>query len=341
MEKRIIQLIALVLGVFVIWTIWHPLWRYDLNEAVDPGNTVDIIFDIDKGSAAKTIAKNLEAEDLIVNDRSFLRTVEEEELTQSLRYGRFILSQDMTMREIITVLTTAGTGEMAITVIEGWTVDNIDEKLTDLGLITEGDLRKCTFNCTFEYDFLTDSFGLEGFLFPDTYFIDSATFSVEGFIDQMLTNFDNKFTDDMATATEEAGRTIQEVVNLASMLEKEVRTTNDIPIVADIIWRRLDNDWMLGIDATLLYILDTEGQTTADGSGLTSEDLQTDSPYNTRIYTGLPPSPISNPGLASLEGAVYPEATDYWFYLTTLDTGEVIYSKTNEEHEENKAIYLQ
>ena len=89
---------------------------------------------------------------------------------------------------------------------------------------------------------------------------------------------------------------------------------------------------MLGIDATLLYI--------QDDNDLSAEDLTEESPYNTRINTGLPPTPISNPGLASLMGAIYPEDSDYWFYLTTLDTGEVIYSVSNEEHEANKATHL-
>ncbi len=332
MEKRFFQFIALFLGCLIIYSFWQPFWRYALNEAVAPNDSEKIIFEIEKGSSAKIIASNLEDEDLIVSDTSFVRAVKEEDLAGSLRYGRFLLSPSMTTREIITVLTTAGTGEMAITVIEGWTVDEIDEKLADLGLITAGDLRKCTFNCTFDYDFLNGAFGLEGFLFPDTYFIDSATFSAESFIDQMLNNFNNKLTDEMRDQIKENGRTIFETVIVASMIEKEVRTTNDIPIVGGIIWKRLDNNWTLGIDATLLYI-DEDG-------ALTVEDLTAQSPYNTRINTGLTPTAISNPGLASLEGAVYSEDSDYWFYLTTLDTGEVIYAKTNEEHEVNKNEYL-
>lgn len=333
MEKRFFQLIALVLGLAVIFWIWQPFWRYALNESVDSSDTDKVIFEIEKGSSAKRIAKNLENENLIINDTSFVRAVKEEDLAGSLRYGRFLLSPSMTIRDIITVLTTEGTGEMAITIIEGWTVDEIDEKLTDLGLITAGDLRKCTFNCDFDYDFLDDAFGLEGFLFPDTYFIDSATFSTESFMNQMLSNFDSKLTEEMIEQIEENGRSIYETVIVASMIEKEVRTTNDIPIVGGIIWKRLDNNWTLGIDATLIYV-DTDGE-------LTAEDLAAQSPYNTRINTGLTPTAISNPGLESLQGAIYSEESDYWFYLTTLDTGEVIYAKTNEEHEQNKSLYLQ
>lgn len=331
MEKRLIQVFVLWLVVVAIFWVWQPFWRYALNEAVDSNDNSRIIFEIEKGSSAQKIASDLEDANLIVSDTSFVRAVKEEDLDQNLRYGKFILSPNMTTRDLITILTTVGTGEMAITVIEGWTVDDIDAKLTDLGLINEGDLRKCTFNCTFDYDFLENSFGLEGFLFPDTYFIDSASFSVEGFLTQMLNNFDNKLTDDMRTKIEKNGRSIQNTVIVASMLEKEVRTEKDTPIVAGIIWKRLDNNWTLGIDATLLYI--------QDDNEISAEDLTEQSPYNTRINTGLTPTAIGNPGLRSLEGAVYPEASDYWFYLTAPD-GEVIYAKTNEEHEENKAEYL-
>jgi UPF0755 protein len=333
MEKRFLQFIFLILGGILIWNLWHPFWRLDLNESVNPSSEETIIFEINKGSSAKTIAKNLDKKDLIVNKNSFLRTVKTEELDQSLRYGRFLLSPNMSLRDVVTILTTEGTGEMAVTIVEGWTVDEIDTKLFDLGLIAEGELRLCTFNCEFDYEFLDGNFGLEGYLFPDTYFIDSSTFNAEGFIDLMLSNFDKKFTQEMRDATKANGRTINDTIIVASMIEREVRTEKDIPIVGGIIWKRLDNDWALGIDATLLYV--------QDDNELTAEDLAEDSPYNTRINTGLTPSAISNPGLASLEGAAYPEDSDYWFYLTTLDTGEVIYGVTNDDHNNNKAKYLQ
>ena len=149
----------------------------------------------------------------------------------------------------------------------------------------------------------------------------------------MLSNFDQKFSQELRDATLANGRSLYETIIVASMIEKEVRTSADIPLVSGIIWKRLDNNWVLGIDATLLYV--------QSDNILTVEDLAQDTPYNTRTRQGLPPTPISNAGFASLEGAVYPEASDYWYYLTTLDTGEVIYSRTNEEHNQNKAIYLQ
>lgn len=333
MEKRFLQILGAGLFLIFVWTIWRPFWRLDLNEAPQPKNDSDVIFQIEKGASTQGIAKALKKEGLIVNKRSFIRVVTKEDLVHSIQFGSYVLSPSMTMREVVTTLTQAGTGEMAVTFIEGWTINDMDSYLADLGLIDAGEFKQCSFNCSFDYDFLPeDSSSLEGYLFPDTYFIDSAAFSVENMIDRMLGNFDQKFTDEMQSDLAASGRSIQEMVIVASMIEKEVFTTNDIPLVSGIIWKRLDNDWTLGIDATLLY-------NDADGE-LTASDLTNDTPYNTRLNKGLPPTPISNPGLASLNGAIYPEASDYWFYLTTLDTGEVIYATTNEEHEANKDQYL-
>ncbi|MFA5793276.1 MAG: endolytic transglycosylase MltG [Candidatus Gracilibacteria bacterium] len=332
MEKRLLQLLGLALFIVAVWQVWQPLWRYDLNESVDKDSTEKIVFEITQGESAKSIGDRLEDKGLIGNDTSFIRTVKNEDLDGLVRYGSFVLSPSMTLRDIVTTLTTEGSGEMAITVIEGWTIDHIDAKLTDMSLINSGDFKLCTFNCTFTYDFLGNDRSLEGFLFPDTYFITSKNFSSEDLINRMLQNFDNRWTDEMDTTLASSGRTLREVVTVASMLEKEVKTAGDLPIVSGIIWKRLDSEWALGIDATLLYIQD-------DGE-ISAEDLASESEYNTRLNKGLPPTAIGNPGLATLEASLSPRDSDYWFYLTDPKTDAVIYATSNEEHEANKATYL-
>ncbi len=333
MEKRLLQFFALCFGVLFLFMIWRPFWRMDLNEAPKASSEDRVVFEVSRGSSAKRIAKDLKQDKLIVNFRSFLRAVKKEGSEASLRYGSFVLSPSMTMREVITILTTQGTGERAITVIEGWTINDIDERLSELGLTNPGEFRLCIFNCSFDYDFLAEDQGsLEGFLFPDTYFIDEASFSSEQFINQMLSNFDRKLTPEMRDDIAAQGRSIYDTVIVASMIEKEVRTEEDIALVSGIMWKRLDNDWTLGIDATLLYVQEDDV--------LTAEDLAQDTPYNTRLNTGLPPSAISNPGFASLNGAVYPEESTYWFYLNEPNNGATIFAETNAEHEANKDKYL-
>jgi UPF0755 protein len=330
-EKRFLQLVALIIAIIVVWQVWHPLWRMDLNEAVNPKDTEKVTFTVASGSSARTIADDLKNAKLIVNEKSFLRTLETEGLDQNLRSGSFRLSPSMTLRDVITILT-EGNGEMVVTIPEGWTIREIDTHLTELGLIQEGEFSQCALNCEFEYDFLEDVDNLEGFLFPDTYFVDSGNFVTRNFIDKLLSNFDQKLTPELRQGIKDLGKDVHDVIIVASMIEREVFTEGDIPIVSGIIWKRLRNSWPLGIDATLLYV--------QDDNVLTAEDLQMDTRYNTRLYQGLPPTAISNPGIASIEGAIYPEDSEYWFYLNTLDTGEVIYAVTNAEHETNKDLYL-
>lgn len=332
MEKRLLQLLLLLLFLGGVWQFWNPFWRYDLNEAVDASSSEKVVFTVEKGSSAKSIAENLESLDLIISDNSFIKTVESEALDGKLRYGSFVLSPSMTLREVITVLTTEGTGELALTVPEGWTIEDIDAELTEMKLIEAGAFETCTKTCDFTYDFLSEDQSLEGYLFPDTYFVDSETFKVEDLINQMLQNFDKKWDETLQSKLDASGRNLVDVVKVASMVEKEVRTSEDLPLVAGIIWKRLDNDWTLGIDATLLY--------EDEDHSISAEDLDSDNAYNTRKHTGLPPTPICNPGLASLEATLSFEASDYWFYLTDVN-GAVHYASTNEEHEENKAKYLE
>ncbi len=332
MEKRLLQFILFIVCLIFIGRTWNPLWRMDLDEAINPSSSAKIVFHIEKGSSAKEVASNLEDADLIKNKSSFIKDIKDLNLEGAIRYGSFVLSPSMTLEEIVEILTTEGSGELALTIPEGWTIDQIDARLTELGLIKAGEFSSCAADCEFNYKFLEKNANLEGYLFPDTYFIDNANFEVEGLIDQILGNFDNRWTEEMQSQLEASDRTLDQIVIVASMLEKEVRTEEDLAMVSGIIWNRLDNDWTLGIDATLLY-KDEDGK-------ITVEDLSEDSPYNTRLNTGLPPTAIGNPGLATLKAALNPTFSEYWFYLTD-SAGKVYYATTNAEHEENKAKYLE
>jgi UPF0755 protein len=119
---------------------------------------------------------------------------------------------------------------------------------------------------------------------------------------------------------------------MASIIEREVLSLKDKKIVSGLLWKRYSSGWLIDADAALLYL--------KNDNIITRADLDSDSPYNIRKFKGLPPTPIANPGLASIEAALNPTDSAYWFYLTTLDTGEVIYARTNDEHNQNKFKYL-
>ncbi len=171
----------------------------------------------------------------------------------------------------------------------------------------------------------------EGYLFPDTYlFLPNST--PEVVVDALSKNFDEK----MAGLTAEfvaSGRTLSDIVTMASILEEEAVTLEDRRIVAGILWKRLDMDMALQVDAPFIYLM---GKGSAD---LTLEDLKVDSPYNTYLYRGLPPTPITNPGLDSLLAAMTPTSSEYFFYLSDAD-GVIHYAKTFEQHKQNKELYL-
>ena len=329
--KTIFKLGVLTLIVFVLV---RTNAINSLNSAVNPDDSTRIIFTIEEGERADGIGYKLKEAGLIKSTYGFSVYLKENNLDSLLQAGEFILMPSMTGIEIINALTSQATGEIVFTIPEGWTITDIDNALTDEGLITTGSFESCAKTCDFSaYTFLPESGSLEGYLFPDTFFLNQTTFDTYSFIKQLLDNFDTKITDEMLTDIESQGRTLEEAIIVASIIEKEVRTDEDRGLVSGIVWKRLDNGWQLGMCSTINYLT---GQ-----AEITAEDLEIDSPYNTRMYTGLPPTAISNPGLKSIEAAIYPEDSEYWYFLNATETGETIYATTNEEQEANKAKYLE
>jgi UPF0755 protein len=171
----------------------------------------------------------------------------------------------------------------------------------------------------------------EGFLFPDTYFFPPQT-SVEKILEVMKNNFDRKinvFLPDI----EKSGRSFEEIITMASIVETEARQFETRRMVAGVLWNRIDNNMPLQVDVSFKYV---NGKNTFD---LTLEDLEIDSPYNTYKYLGLPPTPIANPGLSSIEATLTPEKSDYLFFLTGHD-GVMYYAKDFEEHKKNRELYF-
>jgi UPF0755 protein len=187
----------------------------------------------------------------------------------------------------------------------------------------------------FELDFLSDlppRATVDGFLFPDTYFF-ARDSDLHGIVQKMLENFGEKVEEPLRVKIKARGKNLYEVVILASLLEKEVRTFEDMKIVSGILWKRMEIGMPLQVDATLAYLT---GKKTGE---ITNDDKEIDSPYNTYKYRGLPPSPIGNPGLNAIRAATEPASSDYLFYLST-PQGETIFSKTLDEHNQNRAKYL-
>jgi UPF0755 protein len=339
MKKRKSTFSRLFLTVILILIIFSGYVWNTIYSPVDAKNTEEISFVIKSGTSAKDIAQNLKDEDLIRNITSFYGYVRITGEDKNITAGRFMLNKSMTIPEIVEVITIATASESVITIQEGLTIRDIDDKLTAQGLILDGEFETAikNFNNYQSYPFIDQSavssleYPLEGYLYPDTYFVDGVEFSNEDLIEKMLKNFEAKFktVEELLTTQD---KSLHEIITMASILQKEVRTPQDFNIVSGILWKRLDSNWQIGADATIIYVTGRKN--------ITAEDLELDSPYNTRLYTGMPPGPISNPDINHIKASITPEESDYWYYLTTLDTGEVIYARTNDEQNINKAKYL-
>jgi len=206
-----------------------------------------------------------------------------------------------------------------VTFPEGFTMEEMFKRLEENKICTYTALMDCAANTEFSYKFLDniplgDSKRLEGFLFPDTYeFYQGET--PEATIDTFLQIFHNKLTAEMWDLAEAKGLSMRDVVNIASMIEKEAANDKERPQIASVIYNRIKSKMPLGVDATIQYILPTHETT------LTAADLAIDSPYNTRLHAGLPPTPIANPGMASITAALKPATTSYYYYALDKSTG--------------------
>ena len=207
-----------------------------------------------------------------------------------------------------------------VTFPEGYTMDQIFNKLEAEGVCSVADLYEAAANYHYDFSFLDDSTlgdarRLEGFIFPNTYdfYVGESASSV---ISKFLNTFHKQLYADMYQLCDNLGITFYDAVKIASMIEKEAANDEERAVIASVIFNRLRVGMTLGIDATILY-----EHPEHVGVQIPTEILQEDSPYNTHIYTGLPPTPICNPGLASLEAALHPASTSYYYYALDTETG--------------------
>jgi UPF0755 protein len=277
-------------------------------------------FTITKGEGVKEIATHLEQVGLIRHAGIFEWYVYLKKQGTRLQAGDYALQKYMNIRGITSMLV-AGEAlpkDISITFPEGFTSRDIDAALTENGILKAG-------------QFIRAAQDHEGYLFPDTYrFAPGA--SASSIRTTMLANFDKKFA--LVRRPEESwGRSQNDIVIMASIIEKEVRTPDDMRIVSGILWKRIAIGMPMQADATVVYF------TGKKNGEITIYDLAKPSPYNTYLNLGLPPGPICNPGLNALEAAAKPQESDYLYYLSK-PTGETVFSRTLEEHNTAKAKFL-
>ena len=237
--------------------------------------------------------------------------------------GTYVLNTELDYRAIVKNLQ-VGTASMVVTTItfpEGMTMAQIFAKLEKEGVCAATDLEKAAADFNYSFRFLEnvgtgDALRLEGFIFPNTYDFYQGE-QPSSVINKFLTALHSRITADMWKQIEARGTTFRDTVTVASMLEKEAANDEERATIASVIYNRLAAGMPLGIDSTILYVHpDYDG-----GVSLPAEYLEEDSPYNTRLYTGLPPTPICNPGMESIKAALNPMQTDYYYYALDAEEG--------------------
>lgn len=335
----------IITGIAVFFVICILFLVYEIFIPVDINSKEIISFSAEKGQGSTIISHKLRAAGLIKWDVAFQFYVFITNTSSKLQAGLYEFSKSMNISEITHKLYKGEIAKNKITIIEGWNLRDIAENLEKQGIATQEEffaLVGSPLNTTAgskdysaDFPFLKDkskNANLEGYLFPDTYEIRKGA-TLDELVAKILQNFDKKLTTDLKREIKKQNKDIYEIITVASLIEKEVKTMQDKQIVSGIIWKRLENNMALNIDATLTYILDK------NSTKISIAETKTDSPYNTYKYRGLPLGPICNPGIESIQAALYPKYSDYFYYLSAPD-GKTIFSKTLEEHNAAVQKYL-
>lgn len=325
----------IVFLIFFLFIFFSFLTYRNIYYSPNPQMQETVSFSVEKGQGVKEISENLKNTGLITDVFAFKAYVFLKGVSGQLKSGEYELSYNMNIPRIVNNLVMGSVKKSRITVIEGWTLDDIADSVN--GIYSPDDFLKLVNSSEIcdKFEFLKDkpkNLNIEGYFFPDTYEIAFDT-KLKEFVEKALYNFDKKLTNELREEISQQNKSIFEIITMASIIEKEVKTLKDKKIVSGILWKRLENDMPLQVDATIAYFLHGEVDR------ILIEDTKIDSPYNTYKYKGLPLGPICSPGIESIEAAVYPEKSPYWFYLSAKN-GTTIFSRNFEEHKNAKALYI-
>lgn len=326
-------LLALAFGGFVFAQAGKPVSK-------EPET---VLYVVPQGAGARAIAEGLKKAGLVRSPSYFLYVVWRRGDQDAFKAGTYELTPSMSTAEIEKALAKGDpvSTERSVTIIEGWTIEDIADYLEAEGVASRAEFHAEVGESAKPASGLPDwdasypalrarpaGASLEGYLFPDTYRI-YADGGAKPLVRRMLDNFERKLTPELRAEIAKSGRTIHEVVTMASIIEREVRTEEDRAMVSDIFWKRVDAGRGLEADSTVNYI------TGHSKPSVSYEETRIDHPWNTYKYRGLPPGPIGNPSLSAIIAAVRPKANPYWYFLTD-PQGKIYYGRTLEEHNANR-----
>ncbi len=346
----LIFLTALLIVVGVAAAAWQSVDEHILSP-VAPGDETEVAFSVESGNSLTRVSKNLEGQNLIKSSTFFKYYCDFAGLGQKIQAGDYLIKRSMNMFEIADLLTTGDGHPLTtdITIIPGTTIETIAATLKEKGILTDESefLQICkTAEGVSDYYFIADElklsqasqrrYLLEGYLSPNTYevYTNASALSI---IQKLLSQTDKVFSAEWQARAEELNMTMDDVLTLASLIEKEAKKA-DFAKVSAVFHNRLSSGMKLQSDPTIHYV------TGERRMSLRSSDLAVESPYNTYRVTGLPAGPICNPSPEAINAALYPDegyVAEKYLYFCSKDpnTGELHFSRTLEEHERAVQIY--
>ncbi len=327
-SKKTFKQIFLIIGAFIILGLsFFSYYTYSLTQPVDLENSTTYTFVINNGESISKVAQRLQDKGLIKNKQMLVFAVKYKNIDRQIQAGSFELSPSMNIWQIIESLT-QGTDDIWVKILEGWRKEQIAQYLDSLGLPE--------FNKQ-EFEFLTQD--LEGKLYPDSYLV-SRNLSTQEIVELMVKTFEIKVLQGLEQDINKSDMQLDDIIILASIVEREARGYKQMQNVAGILMNRLDIGMALEVDASLQYIKGYDETDNTWWPTPLSADKELQSPFNTYSNPNLPPHPICNPGLDAIKAVLNPIETNYLFYLHD-PQGEIHYATDYNQHLININKYLQ
>uniref|UniRef100_A0A7C4XHR4 Endolytic murein transglycosylase n=1 Tax=candidate division WWE3 bacterium TaxID=2053526 RepID=A0A7C4XHR4_UNCKA len=342
-SQKKMALLFVFIGFFVVFPILGYFY-YEIGVERPAQGFKETVFEIEEGESVSAIAKRLNERGLVNSELLFTSYLIRNNLQSKIQAGVYQIPPGASVKELANIFQ-FGTNDVKLTFIEGWRAE-------EYARYAASKLKRVDYE-----EFLKLAKNKEGQLFPDTYYMNIESDEAE-LVEKLTQTFDAK-TKDLFVSPEfnSLGLTKSQVINFASTVEREINTAEDRPVVAGILIKRFKNNELIGADATVQYaVAEKNFCATQDNpaecpnkeqinqidwwpGNIFAEDLEFDSPYNTRKNLGLPPSPIANPGIESIKAVIYNVPTTYNYYLTDAE-GKAHYAETLAQHNENINQFL-
>jgi len=325
-KYNMVRIIAIILSsIFIcLLAIGTILLYWPQNDIYNK-----IKVNIPQGSTLAQISGILEEKELVTNGHMFITATRLMGYSNKIPAGIFALKNAKNNYSIVKQLIQGNPEMIRVTLLEGWTMSQVTKVISDSLNISSEILFSLCYDEQFIEELGLEAKSLEGYLYPDTYLFLESENDPKEILKQAISKFSSIFDDNLRKRAEQIGFTVNEVLTMASIIEGEAIFDSERPIISAVYHNRLKKRMLLQADPTVQYII-------KDGPRrLRLSDLKIDSPYNTYVYRGLPPGPISNPGKASILAALYPDDNDYIFFVARGD-GYHTFTTTIEEHNRAK-----